>query len=61
MSLTSEELAERVVAMLLHSRGKPFVCSQEQFDKMAGVTVTFTKNNNTGLTTIWIDKPGDEE
>lgn len=61
MSLTIEELAERLIALLLQSRGKPYVASQEQIDGMAGVTVTFTKNNDTGLTTIWIDKPGEEE
>jgi hypothetical protein len=59
--LTAAELAERVIAMLLHSRGKPFVASQEQFDNMAGVRVTFTKNNDTGLVTLWIDKPDESE
>lgn len=61
MSLTDLEQAEKIIALLLYSRKKPFRVSQQLLDSELAYKLTFEKQQPEGLITLWIDNKDDEE
>lgn len=61
MSLTDLEQAEKIIALLLYSRGKPFRVSQQLLDSELVYKLTFEKQQPEGLITLWIDNKDNEE
>lgn len=60
MSLTDPKMAEKIITLLLHSRGKPFRVSQQLLDSELTYRLTYEKKEPEGLVTLWIDNKVDE-